>query len=152
MISIERNGRRKRISPEDVAAELLKKMKQYAEVDKSLALQKFIAIFQDHFGGDEVQDAVIAVPAYFDTRQRSATMDAARLAGLNVLRLVTEPTAAAIALCMKLRDEAKTVLIYDLGGGWIILKLLDIHRKRKCPKLDMIFYTIFRQYSLRCSV
>ena len=60
MINVEINGTRKRISPEDVAAELLKKMKQYAEVDKSLVLQKkFIATFQDHFGGDEVQDAVM---------------------------------------------------------------------------------------------
>ncbi|PAV67407.1 hypothetical protein WR25_09622 isoform B [Diploscapter pachys] len=130
MINIERNGRKERISPEDVAAELLKKMKQYAE---------------DHFGGDEVQGAVIAVPAYFNIRQRSATMEAARLAGLNVLRLVTEPTAAAIALYIKLRDQAKTVLIYDLGGGWIIFKLLDIHRKRKCSNLNMTFGIIFRQ-------
>ena len=59
MINIERNGRRERIPPEDVAAELLKKMKQYGEVDKSLVLQKLVAIFQDHFGGDEVEDAVI---------------------------------------------------------------------------------------------
>ena len=62
-------------------------------------------------------DAVITVPAYFDTRQRKATERAAQYAGLTNVRLLTEPTAAAIALAMKKRETNRTILIYDLGGG-----------------------------------
>ena len=62
-------------------------------------------------------DAVITVPAYFDTRQREATERAAQHAGLTNVQLLTEPTAAAIALAMKKRETDRTILIYDLGGG-----------------------------------
>ncbi|PAV62316.1 hypothetical protein WR25_12436 [Diploscapter pachys] len=90
------------IAPEEASGELLKAMKQYAE---------------SYFGGQEVTNAVITVPAYFDTRQREATERAAQHAGLTNVRLLSEPTAAAIALAMKRRETNRTILIYDLGGG-----------------------------------
>ncbi|PAV81230.1 hypothetical protein WR25_21722 [Diploscapter pachys] len=90
------------IAPEEASGELLKAMKQYAEL---------------HLGGQKVTDAVITVPAYFDMRQREATERAAQHAGLTNVRLLTEPTAAAIALAMKKRETNRTILIYDLGGG-----------------------------------
>ncbi|PAV84808.1 hypothetical protein WR25_10080 isoform C [Diploscapter pachys] len=102
MIKIDEFGRNRLLSPEEVSAELLKGMKSYAET---------------YLGGESVTNAVITVPAYFDTRQRAATKEAAELAGLNVLRLLTEPTAAAIALAMKSRQANRTILVYDLGGG-----------------------------------
>ncbi|PAV64514.1 hypothetical protein WR25_27232 [Diploscapter pachys] len=89
-------------APEEVSAELLKAMKKYAEA---------------HFGGKEVKKAVITIPAYFDQRQRAATERAARMAGLEVVRLLTEPTAAAIAFGIKNRNSKRTIMVYDLGGG-----------------------------------
>ncbi|PAV63968.1 hypothetical protein WR25_02721 [Diploscapter pachys] len=102
MIKIDEFGRNRLLSPEEVSAELLKGMKSYAET---------------YLGGESVTNAVITVPAYFDTRQRKATEEAARLAGLNVLRLLTEPAAAAIALAMRNRQANRTILVYDLGGS-----------------------------------
>jgi molecular chaperone DnaK len=67
--------------------------------------------------GEPVRDVVITVPAYFDDARRKATADAAEIAGLNLLRLINEPTAAAIAYGVQLADTAGTVLVYDLGGG-----------------------------------
>ncbi|PAV68593.1 hypothetical protein WR25_09435 isoform A [Diploscapter pachys] len=90
------------IAPEEASGELLKAMKQYAE---------------SHLGGQKVTDAVITVPAYFDMRQREATERAAQYAGLTNVRLLTEPTAAAIAIAMKKQKTNRTILIYDLGGG-----------------------------------
>ncbi|PAV80709.1 hypothetical protein WR25_03315 [Diploscapter pachys] len=90
------------VAPEEASGELLKAMKQYAE---------------SHLGGQEVTDAVITVPAYFDMRQRKATERAAQYAGFTNVRLLTEPTAAAIALAMKKQKTNRTILIYDLGGG-----------------------------------
>ncbi|PAV80484.1 hypothetical protein WR25_14981 isoform A [Diploscapter pachys] len=90
------------IAPEKVSAELLKSMKRDAE---------------RHFGGQEVKNAVITVPAYFNSRQKEMTMEAAKIAGLNVLKLLTEPTAAAIALGIKSTESNRIKMIYDLGGG-----------------------------------
>lgn len=89
------------MSPEQVAAMVLQKMKQTAEA----AL------------GTEVTDAVITVPAYFNNAQRQATKDAGKIAGLNVLRIINEPTAAAIAygLQKQVKNE-QNILVYDLGG------------------------------------
>ena len=117
MIKIEEFGRNRLLSPEEVSAELLRNMKSYAEVNFKWYCSKFEIwrIFQTYLGGDSVTTAVITVPAYFDTRQRQATKEAAELAGLNVLRLLTEPTAAAIALAMKNRQANRTILVYDLG-------------------------------------
>lgn len=99
------------VSPVEVSAEILKVLKRRA--DETL--------------GAEVSDAVITVPAYFDEAQRQATKDAARVAGLNVLRLLNEPTAAAVAYGLDKNPEGVYV-IYDLGGGTFDVSILRLHR------------------------
>ena len=74
----------------------------------------------------KVTDAVITVPAYFNDSQRQATKDAGHIAGLNVLRIINEPTAAAIAYGLDKKSEEKNVLIFDLGGGTFDVSLLSI--------------------------
>src|SRR5213078_2341649 len=98
-------------SPVEVSAEILKVLRERAE----LSLQ-----------GD-LSGAVVTVPAYFDDAQRQATKDAARLAGLNVLRLLNEPTAAAIAYGLDNASEG-TYAVYDLGGGTFDLSILKLSR------------------------
>ena len=97
--------------PIEVSADILKKLKTMAEV--SLC--------------GEVTAAVITVPAYFDDTQRQATKDAAKLAGLNVLRLINEPTAAAVAYGLDQKKEG-TLIIYDLGGGTFDISILKLHQ------------------------
>ncbi len=97
--------------PIEVSADILKKLKTMAEV--SLC--------------GEVTAAVITVPAYFDDTQRQATKDAAKLAGLNVLRLINEPTAAAVAYGLDQKKEG-TFIIYDLGGGTFDISILKLHQ------------------------
>jgi molecular chaperone DnaK len=75
--------------------------------------------------GDEVTQAVITVPAYFDDAQRQATKEAGEIAGLEVLRLVAEPTAAALAYGLE-KDDEQTVLVFDLGGGTFDVSVLEI--------------------------
>jgi molecular chaperone HscA len=101
----------KEYSPVQISAEILKKLKNIAED----ALQQ------------EVSDAVITVPAYFDDAARNATKDAARLAGLNVLRLLNEPTAAALAYNLDKQKEG-VYLIYDLGGGTFDISILKMQK------------------------
>ncbi|HEY6435780.1 MAG TPA: Hsp70 family protein, partial [Ignavibacteriaceae bacterium] len=97
-----RNEERTTLYPEEVSAKILKKLKKDAE----------------DFLGYEVKNAVITVPAYFNDAQRQATKDAGNLAGLNILQILNEPTAAAIAYSHQIKDDfRKNVLIYDLGGG-----------------------------------
>ncbi len=101
--------RGKLYSPSEISAMILQKMKQTAE----------------DFLGEKVTDAVITVPAYFNDSQRQATKDAGRIAGLNVLRIINEPTAAALAYGLdKKRDE--TVAVYDLGGGTFDISILEL--------------------------
>lgn len=100
------------VSPVEVSAEILKVLKNRAE-----------QVLQE-----ELYGAVITVPAYFDDAQRQATKDAATLAGLNVLRLLNEPTAAAIAYGLDQDDQEKTILIYDLGGGTFDVSLLRLSK------------------------
>ena len=74
-----------------------------------------------------MKKAVITIPAYFDQRQRAATEEAAKMAGLEVVRLLTEPTAAAIAFGIKIRNSKRTIMVYDLGGGrFVLLESLGI--------------------------
>jgi len=101
--------RDKRYSPPEVSAMILQKLKQAAE----------------DYLGEQVTEAVITVPAYFDDSQRQATKDAGRIAGLNVLRIINEPTAAALAYGMDKKKEEK-IAVYDLGGGTFDISILEI--------------------------
>ena len=106
---VEVNG--KEYSPSEISAMILQKMKKTAE----------------DFLGEEVTDAVVTVPAYFNDAQRQATKDAGKIAGLNVLRLVNEPTAAALAYGLSEGgDKTQTVAVYDLGGGTFDVSILEI--------------------------
>src|SRR3989440_8813030 len=76
--------------------------------------------------GEEVPDAVITVPAYFEDAQRQATKEAGQIAGLNVLRIINEPTAAALAYGLDKGEKEQTILVFDLGGGTFDVSLLEI--------------------------
>jgi len=76
--------------------------------------------------GKEIKNAVVTVPAYFNDAQRQATKDAGTIAGLNVMRIINEPTAAAIAYGLDKKDGERTILVYDLGGGTFDVSLLSI--------------------------
>merc|ERR1712125_301963 len=110
MIGVKFKGEEKVMAPEEVSSMVLTKMKETAE---------------NHLGL-EVRHAVITVPAYFNDAQRQATKDAGAIAGLNVLRIINEPTAAAIAYGLDKKGEEKNVLIFDLGGGTFDVSLLTI--------------------------
>merc|ERR1712159_30275 len=110
-LRVESKGEDKIFSPEEISSMILTKMKETAE----------------SYLGEPVTDAVITVPAYFNDGQRQATKDAGRIAGLNVLRILNEPTAAAIAYGLDKKGEGeKNVLIFDLGGGTFDVSLLTI--------------------------
>jgi molecular chaperone DnaK len=99
-----------KIAPPQVSAEVLKKMKKTAE----------------DFLGETVSEAVITVPAYFNDSQRQATKDAGRIAGLDVKRIINEPTAAALAYGMDKQEGDKVVAVYDLGGGTFDISIIEI--------------------------
>ncbi|MEA3252185.1 MAG: molecular chaperone DnaK [Pseudomonadota bacterium] len=105
---VEVNG--KKLAPPQVSAEVLKKMKKTAE----------------DYLGEEVTEAVITVPAYFNDSQRQATKDAGRIAGLEVKRIINEPTAAALAYGMDKARGDKTIAVYDLGGGTFDISIIEV--------------------------
>ncbi len=102
-------ARGEKYSPSQISAFILQKMKETAE----------------SYLGEEVTQAVITVPAYFNDQQRQATKDAGKIAGLEVLRIINEPTAAALAYGLD-KKEAKTIAVYDLGGGTFDITILEI--------------------------
>ena len=110
IIQVNYKGEEKKYHPEEVSSMVLVKMKETAEA----------------YTGEGVSDAVITVPAYFNDSQRQATKDAGAIAGLNVLRIINEPTAAAIAYGLNNKSSEKNVLIFDLGGGTFDVSLLNI--------------------------
>lgn len=100
-------------TPEEISAIILKRLKEDAET----------------ILGETVKDAVVTVPAYFDDSQRKATQDAGRIAGLNVLRIINEPTAAALAFGMEKNNQKQTILVYDLGGGTFDVTIMKVDEK-----------------------
>ncbi|MFB1031310.1 MAG: Hsp70 family protein, partial [Thauera sp.] len=102
--------RGKKIAPPQVSAEILRKMKKTAE----------------DYLGEEVTEAVITVPAYFNDSQRQATKDAGRIAGLEVKRIINEPTAAALAFGMDKKPGDSKIAVYDLGGGTFDISIIEI--------------------------
>ena len=112
MIQVEYKGETKVFAPEEISSMVLTKMKEIAE----------------SFLGEKVTDAVITVPAYFNDSQRQATKDAGVIAGLNVLRIINEPTAAAIAYGLDKKSKAeKNVLIFDCGGKPVLPPVVLAH-------------------------
>merc|ERR1712017_25564 len=110
-IVVNFKGKQKEFFAEEISSMVLQKMKETAEA----------------YLGDEVKNAVVTVPAYFNDGQRNATKDAGRISGLNVLRIINEPTAAAIAYGLGKKDTGEqNVLIFDLGGGTFDVSLLTI--------------------------
>ena len=110
LIQVKYKNEKRTFLPEEISAMILGKMKETAE----------------SYLGEEVKDAVVTVPAYFNDSQRQATKDAGIIAGLNILRIINEPTAAAIAYGLDNSKEEKNILIYDLGGGTFDVSLLNI--------------------------
>jgi len=105
---IEANG--KKMAPQEIAARVLQKMKKTAE----------------DYLGEEVTEAVITVPAYFNDSQRQATKDAGKIAGLEVKRIINEPTAAALAFGIDKKEGDRKVAVYDLGGGTFDISIIEI--------------------------
>ena len=109
-VNVDVDGEQKIFSPEEISAMVLAKLKADAEI----------------YLGQPVKNAVITVPAYFNDAQRQATKDAGRIAGLNVARIINEPTAAALAYGLDSKSSDKNVLVYDLGGGTFDVSILTI--------------------------
>src|SRR5947199_431298 len=99
----------KKFNPQQISAFILQKLKRDAE----------------SYLGEKITDAVITVPAYFNDSQRQATKEAGQIAGLNVLRIINEPTAAALAYHLE-KDNEATILVFDLGGGTFDVSLLEV--------------------------
>jgi molecular chaperone DnaK len=110
-------------SPEEISALILKKLKEDAE---------------NFFHGITITDAVITVPAYFNEAEKQATIDAGKMAGLNVLQLINEPTAAAISYGISTADKSQKVFVFDLGGGTFDVTILDVVVKGESKEINII--------------
>merc|ERR1711971_728738 len=110
IIDVEYKGERKSFKAEEISSMVLIKMKEIAEA----------------YLGKEVKNSVVTVPAYFNDAQRQATKDAGIIAGLNVARIINEPTAAAIAYGLDKKGGEKNILVFDLGGGTFDVTVLTI--------------------------
>ncbi|KAK4990340.1 ATPase with role in protein import into the ER [Elasticomyces elasticus] len=109
-VQIETQSEQKTFTPEEISSMILGKMKEVAEA----------------YLGEKVVNAVVTVPAYFNDAQRAATKDAGTIAGLNVLRVVNEPTAAALAYGLDKTDQERQIIVYDLGGGTFDVSILTV--------------------------
>lgn len=105
---VQVNG--EKMSPPQISAQILMKMKKTAE----------------DFLNEEIKEAVVTVPAYFNDSQRQATKDAGKIAGLDVKRIINEPTAAALAYGMDKKSGDSTIAVYDLGGGTFDISIIEI--------------------------
>ncbi|WP_343189187.1 molecular chaperone DnaK [Buchnera aphidicola (Chaitoregma tattakana)] len=112
----------KKIAPPQISAEILKKMKKTAE----------------EYIGEKVQQAVITVPAYFNDAQRQATKDAGKIAGLEVKRIINEPTAAALAYGLDKNKGNRTIAVYDLGGGTFDISIIEIDEVDKEKTFEVL--------------
>lgn len=109
-MQVKVGSEKKEFAPEEISAMVLTKMKEIAE----------------SYLGHEVKHAVVTVPAYFNDAQRQATKDAGTIAGLNVVRIINEPTAAAIAYGLDKKEGERNILVFDLGGGTFDVSILTI--------------------------
>jgi molecular chaperone DnaK len=117
---VEARGRK--IAPQQVSAEILRKMKKTAE----------------DYLGEEVTEAVITVPAYFNDSQRQATKDAGKIAGLEVKRIINEPTAAALAFGLDKKEGDRKIAVYDLGGGTFDISIIEIAEVDKEHQFEVL--------------
>jgi heat shock protein 5 len=109
-VEMPNNAGTKQLSPEEISSMVLAKMKETAE----------------NYLGQEVKHAIVTVPAYFNDAQRQATKDAGTIAGLDVIRIINEPSAAAIAYGLDKKSGEKNIIVYDLGGGTFDVSVLTI--------------------------
>src|SRR5437762_248075 len=114
--------RGKKVAPQQVSAEILRKMKKTAE----------------DYLGEEVTEAVITVPAYFNDSQRQATKDAGKIAGLDVKRIINEPTAAALAFGLDKKEGDRKIAVYDLGGGTFDISIIEIAEVEKEHQFEVL--------------